>query len=54
MRIEKIAGSEERLCHLVAPLVTNPGVIRQNNNYPFKTSARYIWFVAIEDLFRWK
>ena len=49
MRIEKIAGSEERLCHLVAPLVMNPGVIRQNNNYPFKTSARYIWFVAIED-----
>lgn len=41
-------GLDERLFHLVAHLVMNPEVLRQNNNYPFKTSARYVWFVAIE------
>lgn len=48
MRIEKFGGTEARLYQLVAPLVMNPAILRQNNNYPFKTSAHYVWFVALE------
>ena len=49
MSIEVLSGIAPRLYELVAPLVMSCSVLRQNNNYPFKTSARYIWFVAIED-----
>ena len=49
MNIEVLSGIAPRLYELVAPLVMSCSVLRQNNNYPFKTSARYIWFVAIED-----
>lgn len=27
----------------------SPSVLRQNNNYPFKTTDRHVWFVATED-----
>lgn len=49
MKIEKLDGIEERLYQLVAPLVMRPSVIRQNNNYPFKTSNRHVWFVALDE-----
>ena len=26
----------------------SPGILRQNNNYPFKTSIHHIWFVSVE------
>lgn len=48
MRIEKLGGTEERLYQLVAPFVMKPSVLRQNNNYPFKTSAHHVWFVALK------
>lgn len=48
MEIEKLSGTEERLYQLVGPLVMDSAVLRQNNNYPFKTSAGHIWFVAVE------
>lgn len=47
MKIEKLEGTAGRLYQLVAPLVMKPSVLRQNNNYPFKTSERYVWFVAV-------
>lgn len=40
---------DKKLYELVAPLVMNPSVLRQNNNYPFKTSFRHIWYVALEN-----
>lgn len=46
MIIEKLSGDEPRLYMLVAPLVMSIPVIRQNNNYPFKTSRKHVWFVA--------
>ncbi len=49
MEIEKLSGTEERLYQLVGPLVMDPAVLRQNNNYPFKTSVHHIWFVAVEE-----
>lgn len=48
MEIEKLSGTEERLYQLVGPLVMNAAVLRQNNNYPFKTSEHHIWIVAVE------
>lgn len=49
MRIIRFDGIDKRLYELVAPVVMNPAVLRQNNNYPFKTSFRYVWYVAVED-----
>lgn len=42
-------GTDTKLFELVAPLVMNPAVLRQNNNYPFKTGAKYVWYVAVDD-----
>ena len=47
--IEKLGGLEKRLYELVAPLVMNPDVLKQNRNYPFKTSQKFWWFVALEE-----
>ncbi len=49
MHIERLAGTESRLYQLVAPLVMKTSVLRQNNNYPFRTSANHVWFVALEE-----
>lgn len=46
MIMEKLSGDEPRLYALVAPLVMSIPIIRQNNNYPFKTSRKHVWFVA--------
>ncbi len=49
IKIERIGGQDKRLYELVAPLVMSPRILRQNNNYPFKTTRNHIWFVALED-----
>lgn len=49
MKIMKLGGTDKILYELVAPLIMNPAIIRQNNNYPFKTTNKYIWYVAIDD-----
>jgi len=49
MDILKLNGVDRILYELVAPLVMNPAIIRQNNNYPFKTSDKYKWFIALDD-----
>lgn len=46
MKIECFKGVDERLYQKVARLVMDPDVLRENNNYPFKTSEHYQWFVA--------
>ena len=48
MKILIFGGTDRKLYELVAPLVMNPSVIKQNNNYPFKTDVKYIWHVAID------
>ena len=49
MEIEKLGGTTERLYRLVAPSVMKPCILRENYNYPFKTSMHHIWFIAIEE-----
>ena len=48
MNIVKLQGTDSALYELVGPLVMNPAVLRQNNNYPFKTGIRYVWYVAVD------
>lgn len=47
IQIIQIQGNDKRLYQLVAPLVMDPEVLRANNNYPFKTTERYVWFIAV-------
>lgn len=49
IKIEKVQGEEQRLYDLVARLAMNKDVIKQNNNYPFWTSAKHVWFVAHDE-----
>jgi hypothetical protein len=46
-QIIELQGTEKRLYQLVAPLVMNPEVLKQNYNYPFRTSESFVWFVAV-------
>lgn len=49
MQIIQLKGKDKHLYRLLAPMVMDPEVIRANNNYPFKTSEEYVWFIAIVD-----
>lgn len=46
--IETLRGLDKRLYKLVAPLVMDAKVLKQNRNYPFKTSKDFLWFIAID------
>lgn len=48
MQILKLQGTDKTLYKLVAPLVMDPKVLRQNNNFPFRTSERFEWYIAME------
>lgn len=50
MEIIRLEGTDRKLYEWVAPLVMNPAILRQNNNYPFKTSHRHVWYLAVEGL----
>lgn len=49
MNILKLQGLDGRLFDLVAPLVMNPAVLRQNNNYPLKTTRNHVWYIAMDE-----
>ncbi|WP_300812076.1 hypothetical protein [uncultured Bacteroides sp.] len=49
MEIMKLGGTDERLYPLVGPLVMNPKVLKQNNNFPFRTAENYVWYIAGTD-----
>ncbi|MCD8183906.1 MAG: hypothetical protein LUE99_13390 [Bacteroides sp.] len=47
IQIIQLPGTDKLLYELVAPLVMNPDVLRQNYNYPFRTSENFVWFIAL-------
>ena len=47
-QIIQLQGTDKRLYELVAPLVMNPEVLKQNFNYPFRTSENFVWFIALD------
>ncbi len=49
MIIRKFEGTDARMYALIAPLIMSVPIIRQNNNYPFKTSRKHTWFIAIHE-----
>lgn len=49
MEIISLHGTEDKLYELVARLVMDPDIIRQNNNYPFKTSSQYRWHLCLSE-----
>ena len=49
MQVIKLNGTEKKLYELVAHLVMDSKVLKQNNNYPFRTSEKFVWYLAIED-----
>ena len=49
MQIVQLHGTDKRLYELVAPLVMNPEVLKQNYNYPFRTSEEHEWFIALDN-----
>ena len=46
--VKQIEGTDPKLYELVCRLVMDPVVLRQNNNYPFKTTLHFVWFVALD------
>lgn len=46
IRVRQLEGTCRELYRLVAPLVMNPVVIKQNLGYPFRTGEKFIWYVA--------
>ncbi len=49
MEIFKLDGEDKRLYYLVAHLIMNEEVLAYNLNYPFRTSPKHLWFVAVEN-----
>lgn len=49
VQIVQLHGTDKRLYELVAPLVMNPEVLKQNYNYPFRTSEEHEWFIALDN-----
>lgn len=47
-KITKIQGKNPQLYSMIAPLIMSSHVLRQNNNYPFKTSPSHLWFILHE------
>lgn len=41
IQIIQLQGTDKRLYELVAPLVMNPDILKQNYNYPFRTSEGF-------------
>ena len=48
VQIIQLQGTDKRLYELVAPLVMNPEILKQNYSYPFRTSEDFVWFVAVD------
>ena len=48
VQVIQLQGTDKRLYELVAPLVMNPEILKQNYNYPFRTSEDFVWFVAVD------
>lgn len=49
IQIVQLHGTDKKLYELVAHLVMSPEVLKQNYNYPFRTSEKYEWFIALDD-----
>lgn len=49
IQVIQLKGKDKHLYRLLGPLVMDSEVLRANNNYPFKTSDNFVWFIATEN-----
>ena len=49
IKVIQLNGTDKQLYERVAPLVMNPKIIQYNQNYPFKTGEKFVWFIALSD-----
>lgn len=49
INIIQVGGTDEELYRRVAPLVMDPKVLKQNYNFPFRTSEHFSWLIALEE-----
>ena len=47
MEIVQLGGTDKKLYQLVAPLVMNPKVLKQNYNFPFRTAENFRWYLSV-------
>lgn len=47
--IMEFEGLDPVLYQWVGPLVMNPAVLKQNYNFPFRTTQNFHWYVAVEN-----
>lgn len=48
MDIIELEGLDGALYQWVGPLVMNPKVLKQNYNFPFRTTEKFRWYIAVE------
>lgn len=48
-KILEFEGLDTALYSCVGPLVMDPAVLKQNYNFPFRTTLAYRWFVAMNE-----
>lgn len=48
IQILQLPGTDKQLYKLVAPLVMDPKVLKQNFNFPFRTGENFTWFLALD------
>lgn len=46
-QIIELEGLDEELFRRVGPLVMNPVVLKQNHNFPFRTTENFRWYLAL-------
>ncbi|MPN49183.1 hypothetical protein SDC9_196798 [bioreactor metagenome] len=46
-KIAKIPGEAPELYARVAPLAMSISCLRENNNYPYKTSGKHVWYIIL-------
>lgn len=49
MEIVHLTGMDPLLFTLIGPLAMNPKVLKANNNYPFKTTEHFQWYIGLEN-----
>lgn len=47
--IMEFEGLDPALFQWVGPLIMNPAVLKQNYNFPFRTTQNFRWYVAVEE-----
>ena len=48
-KIMEFEGLDPALYQWVGPLVMTPAVLKQNYNFPFRTTQDFRWYVAVEE-----